>query len=472
MSSRCSEPLRLAFTSRLSVWYALLFVLSASALLGSTYLLLRRSLEAQDHRVLEAMVARYAGEYALGGRAALERAIAADSAEGLHERLLVRVVTRETEVVYFDLPPGWSSFDLTSLDRSSASPSDWLVLRHPADRTVLEVATARLPDGLTVQLGRSSAVRDEVLRHFRSQAAAILGLIALIASLGGALLTHVGFAPVRALQTTVRDIIGTGRLEARVSGVDGTDPLNQLGGLVNEMLARIERLVVGMQRTLDNVAHDLRTPLTRLRNLAEAGVLTGDVEAKHEALVRTLDEVERVTGTLTALIDISEAEAGAMTLHREPVRVAEVVAEATSLYEDVAQDKGVALHVTLDQDLVALADRVRLRQVLANLIDNAVKYTPPGGEARITARRGASDVVVEVHDTGCGIDARDLPHVWDRLYRGDASRSERGLGLGLSLVKAVVECHGGHVWATSSPGTGSVFSFSLPAAPGVPGDEA
>jgi signal transduction histidine kinase len=471
MSSSWTERLPVGLVPRLALWYALLFVLSAVALLAATYLLLARSLEAQDHRVLESMVARYAGEYELGGLPALERTIAADSAEGLHERLLVRVVGRQTEVVYFALPPGWSHFDLAALDRSLSAQSTWLTLRNPSDRAVLEVATMRLPDGLTVQVGRSSAVRDEVLRHFRSQAAAVLGLIAVVGLIGGALLTYLGLTPVRALETTVRGIIGTGRLEARVAVAPGRDPLSRLGALVNEMLARIERLVAGMRRALDNVAHDLRTPLTRLRNIAEAGVLASGSEAKHEALVRVLDEVERVTATLAALIDISEAETGAMALRREPVHLAGVVAESVSLYEDAAQDKGLALGATVDPALVVSADRVRLRQVFANLIDNAVKYTPAGGEVRVMAHRAGPDVVVEVHDTGSGIAADDLPHVWDRLYRGDASRSERGVGLGLSLVKAVVERHGGRVAVTSSPGAGSVFSLSLPAAPDVPGDE-
>jgi signal transduction histidine kinase len=472
MSSGWSERLRLGFVPRLALWYALLFVLSATALLATTYLLLARSLEAQDHRVLESTVARYAGEYELGGLRALERTIAADSAEGLHERLLVRVVSRQAEVVYLDLPPSWSHFDLGALDRPFSSRFAWIALRDPSRQAVLEVGTMRLPDGLTVQVGRSSAVRDEMLRHFRSQAAAVLGLIVVVGLLGGALLTHLGLTPVRALETMVRGIIGTGRLEARVAETPGRDPLNRLGGLVNKMLARIERLVAGMRRALDNVAHDLRTPLTRLRNIAEAGVLASGSEAKHEALVRVLDEVDRVTATLAALIDISEAEAGAMALHREPVRLAEVVAESISLYEDAAQDKGLALGAAVDPDLSVSADRVRLRQVLANLIDNAVKYTPPGGEVKVAAHRTGPDVVVEVRDTGGGIAAGDLPHVWDRLYRGDASRSERGLGLGLSLVKAVVERHGGQVAVTSSPGAGSVFSLSLPAVPDVPGDEA
>jgi signal transduction histidine kinase len=185
---------------------------------------------------------------------------------------------------------------------------------------------------------------------------------------------------------------------------------------------------------------------------------------------------------LNTLMDISEAESGAMQLKREPIRLADIVARAVELYRDVAEAKGVSIDVRLKPDattgeeigayvasgfsrtsgdVVVMADRTRMEQVAANLIDNAVKYTPAGGRVEVTVRREGDQAVVAVRDTGVGIPADELPRIWDRLFRGDTSRTERGLGLGLSLVRAIVQAHDGTVDVTSEPGVGSTFTVRL-----------
>ena len=163
-------------------------------------------------------------------------------------------------------------------------------------------------------------------------------------------------------------------------------------------------------------------------------------------------------------MDISEAETGTMRLALGAVSLREVADEAVALYADEAEEKGVALRPAIDPAVHVHGDPTRLRQVLANLIENAVKYTPAGGRVDVEAEARGGAVTASVRDTGPGIEAEDLPFVWDRLYRGDASRSARGVGLGLSLVKAIVEAHGGTVAVDSTPGRGSVFSLTLPAA--------
>ena len=255
-----------------------------------------------------------------------------------------------------------------------------------------------------------------------------------------------------------------GRKPARRVKPASRDPLDTLGGQINVMLSRIETLVNGMRGALDNVAHDLRTPLTRFRNVAEQALLSDDPAAMRDGLGRALEEADRVNATLNALIDISEAETGTMRLASEPVNLTTVVDEAMALHADEAEEKGIVLESSVPSSVVLTGDRTRLRQVLANLIENAVKYTDTGGRVTVTAEGAAGEVRVSVRDTGIGISETDAPHVWDRLYRADASRSVRGLGLGLSLVKAIVEAHGGRVELTSIPGKGSTFTVVLPTA--------
>jgi signal transduction histidine kinase len=242
------------------------------------------------------------------------------------------------------------------------------------------------------------------------------------------------------------------------------DALGELTRLFNTMLDKIEQVASAMRGALDNVSHDLRTPLTRLRGSAEMA-LAGppDTERYRDALADCVEESDRVLVMLNTLMDISEAESGAMPLQHEPVKLEEVAARALDLYRDVADAKDITLESRTDGSAIVSGDRVRLEQVAANLIDNAIKYTPDGGSVRVTVAADHDRALLAVSDTGIGVPAEEQPRIWDRLFRGDRSRAERGLGLGLSLVKAIVRAHQGSVSVESSPGRGSTFTVSLPA---------
>jgi signal transduction histidine kinase len=462
MSSKWADRLQNALALRLALWYSVLFIAGALALIGFTYVLLARSLTTQDHEVMATMLDRYANEYEAGGLTLLDRAITQDRLQGRHARLLVRVAGHGADLIYFNVPEGWNDFDLSQLDRPTPVGSVWSSFARTADGAVLDVVATRLSDATLIQIGRSSEVRDQLLRHFRSSVLWMLVFVLTIAVFGGAALTYVGLLPVRDMANTVRGIVDTGKLDARVPVRQGGDALNELGVLVNGMLDRIQTLITGMRGALDSVAHDLRTPLMRVRSVAESSLNAHDVAETREGLVRVLEETDRLNATLTTLMDISEAETGTMKLTREELRVADVVSEAIDLYADLADDKGIALTMTIDPSVALNADRARLRQVMANLIDNALKYTAAGGTVEVAADADDNTVTLIVRDNGVGIAPDALPHVWERLYRADASRSERGLGLGLSLVRAIVAGHGGRVAARSDVGHGSVFSVTFP----------
>jgi signal transduction histidine kinase len=207
----------------------------------------------------------------------------------------------------------------------------------------------------------------------------------------------------------------------------------------------------------------LRTPLTRLRGVAELALEDeSNQQACRDALLDAMEESDRVLTMLNTLMDISEAETGLMKLDLQPVRLDEVVRDATELFEFVAQEKSITVLTALSPDLIVRADRNRLRQVLVNLLDNAIKYSAPGDRVEISAEPPADEVVITVTDTGAGIPAEEISRIWERLYRGDKSRSQRGLGLGLSLVQAIIKAHGGRIEVQSTVGKGSSFVIHLP----------
>jgi signal transduction histidine kinase len=465
MSSRWRDPFGGALGFRLALWYALIFVASSFALIAITYLLLSATLHRYDRETIETTLVQYAAAYARGGVDALAREIRRTQA-ATPGPLFVRTLGRRQDVVFLSMPDEWRRFDFSQLATPALSGEQtWATLRTD-DGEVLEVASVRLGDGTLFQVGRSTGRRSELLARFRRILLIDLLSIVAIGLAGGAVLTTSALQPLRSLAETVRGILRTGRTDARVPVEETGDPLAELGRLVNAMLDRIDAVIAGMRGALDNVAHDLRTPMTRLRGIAEQALASNDPATLRDALADTIEESERVMAMLSTLMDISEAETGTMRLRREATDLADLVRQTVELYEEVAEDKGVRIDAAVGAGVRADVDRNRMRQVLANLLDNAVKYTPAGGRIEIAARPVDSGVCVVVSDTGIGIAPDELPRIWERLYRGDTSRAERGLGLGLSLVRAIVEAHGGRVSVSSTPGAGSRFELCLPESSG------
>jgi signal transduction histidine kinase len=268
---------------------------------------------------------------------------------------------------------------------------------------------------------------------------------------------------VEAVTRTARKISGGGTLEERVLIKSQGDEIDQLAQTFNQMLDRIQILVTEIKEMTDHIAHDLRSPLTRIRGHAEVTLTNSKSLTEYETMTAdTIEECDRLLDMINTLLLISKTESGVDTITVEEVDLAVLVQEACELFLPTAEDKGLTLSCFVPEGYRLPGDTRMIQRLLSNLLDNAIKYTPSGGSVAVSLEEQEENLVIDVKDTGIGISPSDLPRIFERFYRCDQSRSFEGIGLGLSLARAIARAHGGDITVTSLPNQGSIFRIVLP----------
>lgn len=440
---RTSFKLLKTSSFRLAAVFLLIFALSVGGLLGYVYLNTSVLLESQTDDTIRAEVQALADQYQLRGLAGIVETVRRRSQEDTGSVYLLTDPQGDRVAGNIDrLPPQAHNDDVNWIE----FPVEVRVGGEVESHTV-RAFHADLDGDYELVVGRDV----EALRKFdaiiRQTLFVTLGL-ALAVGVGAGLLTSRNFLRRIDSITGASRRIMNGNITERMPVSGSGDELDRLATALNEMLDQIERLMTGMKEVSSNVAHDLKTPLTRIKARVESALRSGNAADYREALDRTVEESDRLLHTFNALLSIARAEAGQARTGLQAVDVAGILTEVTELYEPLVEEEGGSLTLDAKPGLMVSGDRQLIAQAVSNLIDNALKYGAVEGQgARVSVTGGAEKghVVITVSDRGPGIPHADRERVLERFVRLDESRSKPGNGLGLSLVAGVMKLHGGSI---------------------------
>jgi signal transduction histidine kinase len=453
-------------TFKLTLVYLTVFALFAAFLLGYFALNTRRLITEQITDTVNAEITGLSEQYRVGGIRRL--VVVVDARARRPGSSLYLVTTFAGEALagnVTSLPPGtldnpgWTENRYRRLDE--ADPAD-----HPEHHALARVF--QLPGGFRLLVGRDLDERERLYNIVLSAGRWSIAIVIVLGLAGGLFVTRRVLRRVDAMTETTRTIIH-GDLGGRLPMAGSGDELDRLAENLNVMLERIEALMRGLKEVSDNIAHDLKTPLTRLRNRAEQALRSATSENEYRAVLEnTIEESDGLIRTFNALLMIARAESGQARDDMSEFDAAEIAHDVGELYEPLAEEKGIVLKVEAEAPVPLRGNRELISQALANLVDNAIKYTEPrneqlnGAPAQIVVRAlGEGDrILLTVSDSGPGIPEADRGRVVERFVRLEQSRSKLGSGLGLSLASAVARLHGGELTlADNQPGLKSVIAL-------------
>ncbi|WP_040759222.1 sensor histidine kinase [Woodsholea maritima] len=321
-------------------------------------------------------------------------------------------------------------------------------------------------DGYVLFVGLDVEEETRFVSNMLNAVLAASGLSLGLGIISGAVVSRRFAKRLEAINVAARQVMA-GDLQTRTPRTYSGDDLDELSGNFNAMLDRVEHLMHRMRSAGDSIAHDLRMPLTRMRGRLETALVQGGTEGDYEAaLAQAVNDTEELLKTFNAVLSLSRLQAGERRKAMEVLNPSEILADVAEMYEPVCEDVGLEFTAEIERDLSLTGDRELIAQAAANLIDNAVKYTPEGGAVCLRARRCSNGAIeISVTDTGPGIPAEDRARVLERFVRLEKSRSQPGVGLGLSLVQAIAELHRADL--TLDDGPGEVEGAREAAGPGL-----
>ena len=430
-------------TFQITVLYAVMLAISTTAVALFLYWSTIGFLQRQTDQAIEIEIAGLRDTYRSRGLNGLSRVIGDRIRAG-----------GDTEAIYLfaDNRLNPLAGNLEAWPLLVATDEGWYSFQTVADgqQTAARARVLRLREGLVLLVGRDISDLNRLLSLAGGALFWSAGLVILLALAGGVFMSRRVLGRIENINETTQQII-RGDLSRRVSTRGTRDEYDQLADNLNEMLERIEALMSDMRHVGDSIAHDLRTPLTRLRQALEATAATDDVADMRAGVESAMDDADRMLATFSALLRIARLESGGMRIRKDALNLSDIVADALELYSVMADERAIDVKTELAETTAILGDRDLVFQMVVNLLDNAVKYAPEGGRIEVSASGTRTEVLLSIKDDGPGIPEDELDKVTHRFYRVDRSRRRAGSGLGLSLVRAVAEHHEAELRLTNLP---------------------
>jgi len=450
---------------RLTLWYAGIFIISASVAFLFFYLLITSVIRQQTDQDLLSAARTFSSILSLQGAEALRQQAFLEAQAGGEKKVFFRLLHVTGQLFSSSNMSYWRDIGVNkkAINRilnDTAPVFDTISI--PKRKHKVRILYAVLGPGMIVQLGRSMDIYTGIIDAFRKIFIIAMAVLFILAAVVGWFMAKRALAGVETV-TRIARRISDRSLAERVPVKTRVNEIDQLAITFNQMLDRIENLVTGIREMSDNIAHDLKSPITRIRGIAEVSLTSGSSLQEYESMAGgTIEECDRLLDMINTMLVISRTEAGVNQLDVQNLNVTDLVRDACDIFQSPAEDKGITIVCSKSEGISIYGDIRLIQRMVANLLDNALKYTPSDGRIDVAVTdAGDQSVQIAVRDNGMGIAAEDLENIFERFYRCDPSRSEAGTGLGLSFARAVARAHNGDITVASAPGEGSAFVVIL-----------
>jgi heavy metal sensor kinase len=455
---------RRSLAFRLTLLYSAIFAISSLLGFFIFYEVVISRVGARTDRALAEEAKELSSLLVSRGTEAFKEEIDREAASAGISDIFFRLLTLQGEEIASSDLSQWKGVGISriALKHLAQGGPVFETLKPPGSKYKVRVIYDNVGPGAVLQIGQSLRDDEHFFEDMRGIFRTLIAIVFPLVALGGWFMARQSLSGVEKItQTAIA--ISDGAMERRVPLTGRGDEIDRLSGIFNHMLDRIQSLINEMKEVTDNVAHDIKSPVTRIRGLAEVTLnAERSLDEYQNMAVSTIEECDRLLKMVNTMLEISEDEAGVGSLSFSEVNISALVNDACDLFHPLAEDNGLYVEVNTSAQCLLQGDKSKLQRVIVNLLDNAIKYTPPGGKIIVSVEEVDKKVIISVHDTGMGISSEDLPHIFDRFFRADKSRSVPGAGLGLSLVQAIVRRHRGEIKVSSSPGVGTTFEVVLP----------
>lgn len=462
---------------RLTVWYAGIFSISSCVAFGLFYFLATQTILNQIDQELMDKAGYFRTVIQRNGIVGAQNLAVIEAQAAGEKSIFFRLLYPTGEVFASSHMSHWKnvSIDRESIDRLMHKQVAVFTTSRIADQEQkARIMYAFVAHNVILQTGLAMDAHSRFISGFKKIFSISMGFVVLFSAVSGMFLARQALSGVKAITRTANTITGSS-LDRRVPETGSQDELDRLAITFNRMLDRISALVKSIREMSDNIAHDLKSPLTRIRGFAELALIqekTDDIESYRAMAANTIEESDRLLAMINTMLVISRAEAGEGEFEFAPMDLSGMIRDACELFVPVAEDKEIRFTYAVAEDIEIKADAPMLQRAFSNLLDNALKYTPERGSVyvsvniqsggTISGKMPEDMVLIEVADTGPGIEEGSLEKIFERFFRAEASRTSPGTGLGLSLARTIITQHQGDLRVENRKGDGARFCIRLP----------